>query len=184
MMNATAESFGETHDVAITILVDNRTDMAKSTDTVKYFADKPLLAEHGFAALVELKAAGKRILLDTGTTGIPLRHNAHCMGVDLTSLDALVLSHGHGDHTGAVKELIEAMDLHPQPRRWPAESTIAEIQQYAAGRRVPVIVHPAAFRERWRINDDGTRRGPLMPPRVAWEAAGADMVVTEPRKTP
>lgn len=45
-MNATAEGFGETHDVAITILVDNRTDMAKSTDTVKYFADKPLLAEH------------------------------------------------------------------------------------------------------------------------------------------
>jgi hypothetical protein len=49
------ESFGQTPEVEITVLVDNRADfMVKSTDAVKPFTDKPLLAEHGFAALVRL----------------------------------------------------------------------------------------------------------------------------------
>ena len=42
--------FGETQNVAITVLVDNKADLiVESTDTVKYFTDAPLLAEHGFA---------------------------------------------------------------------------------------------------------------------------------------
>ena len=62
-----AESFGETRDVEITVLVENNADLlVKSTDTVKHFTEKPLLAEHGFAALVELKEAGICILWDAG----------------------------------------------------------------------------------------------------------------------
>lgn len=54
---------GETGNVAITVLVDNSTDLiVQSPRTVKRFARVPLLAEHGFAALVHLKAAGVRIL--------------------------------------------------------------------------------------------------------------------------
>jgi len=49
------DNFGVTQDVAITVLVDNRADlMVKSTDTVRRYTDEPLLAEHGFAALVDL----------------------------------------------------------------------------------------------------------------------------------
>ncbi len=41
------EHFGATRDVAITILVDNRTDLlAESTEAVKRFTDAPLHAEH------------------------------------------------------------------------------------------------------------------------------------------
>jgi hypothetical protein len=53
------EKFGQTQNVSVTVLVDNRADLiVKSTDTVKRFTDQPLLAEHGFAALVELKDIG------------------------------------------------------------------------------------------------------------------------------
>ena len=48
------EDFGQTEDVAITVLVDNRADLiVRSCETVKYFTDKPLLAEHGFSALIK-----------------------------------------------------------------------------------------------------------------------------------
>ncbi len=61
-------NFGETQNVAVTVLVDNRADLiTKSTDTVKYFTDLPLLAEHGFAALIDLKDAGLRILWDAAS---------------------------------------------------------------------------------------------------------------------
>ena len=65
------ESFGETQNVAVTVLVDNRADLiVKSSDTVKYYTEEPLLAEHGFAALIDLKDANVRILWDAGITQI------------------------------------------------------------------------------------------------------------------
>jgi metal-dependent hydrolase (beta-lactamase superfamily II) len=63
--------FGVTHDVAVTLLVDNRADLlVKSTKAVRYFTDASLLAEHGFAALIHLKGAGIRILWDAGISCI------------------------------------------------------------------------------------------------------------------
>lgn len=76
----------------ITVLADNvvgRTDV---------------LAEHGFSALIE--ADGFRLLFDTGQ-GRVLRHNCSALGVSLSPLDALVLSHGHYDHTGGLPAVIE-----------------------------------------------------------------------------
>ena len=55
--------------------------------------------EPGFAALIENK--GKRILFDTGLTELTVA-NADALGVDLTELDAIVLSHNHSDHTGGL----------------------------------------------------------------------------------
>jgi 7,8-dihydropterin-6-yl-methyl-4-(beta-D-ribofuranosyl)aminobenzene 5'-phosphate synthase len=62
-----------------------------------------LLSEHGLSILVE--ANGVRILLDTGQTYTAV-HNARRLGVDLSSLDAIVLSHGHSDHVGGLKEVL------------------------------------------------------------------------------
>ncbi|MEW6426098.1 MAG: MBL fold metallo-hydrolase [Bacillota bacterium] len=56
-----------------------------------------LTGEWGLAMLVEW--AGKKILFDTGERGA-LVENAAALGVDLQSVDALVISHGHYDHTG------------------------------------------------------------------------------------
>ena len=57
----------------------------------------------GFSALVE--ANGRRVLFDTGAGAAVLEHNAAKLGVDLSRLDALVLSHEHFDHTGGIAVL-------------------------------------------------------------------------------
>jgi 7,8-dihydropterin-6-yl-methyl-4-(beta-D-ribofuranosyl)aminobenzene 5'-phosphate synthase len=55
------------------------------------------LAENGILFLVEVTAGGRSttILFDAGMSPIPLLHNAQLLGVDLTKVDQVVLSHGH-----------------------------------------------------------------------------------------
>jgi 7,8-dihydropterin-6-yl-methyl-4-(beta-D-ribofuranosyl)aminobenzene 5'-phosphate synthase len=137
-----------------------------------------LLAEHGFAALVEVD--GRRILWDAGMTRTALLHNAEKMEVDLSAIDTIALSHGHGDHTAMVSDVLRAIDVQPQPRRWEAGTPVEEIVAHSQGQRVPLVAHPAAFRERWGIRADGTKHGPGQPaPRAEWEALGAEVILTE-----
>jgi 7,8-dihydropterin-6-yl-methyl-4-(beta-D-ribofuranosyl)aminobenzene 5'-phosphate synthase len=63
-----------------------------------------LIGEHGFSALIE-RGKGK-ILFDTGQ-GLGLVHNADLLGVDLKDITEVVLSHGHYDHTGGLKDLLQ-----------------------------------------------------------------------------
>ncbi|MDO9535953.1 MAG: MBL fold metallo-hydrolase [Bacillota bacterium] len=68
------------------------------------YPGRGLLGEHGLSMLLE--AGGKKILFDTGA-GLTLVQNARTLGLDLNDLDAVVLSHGHFDHTGGLKALLE-----------------------------------------------------------------------------
>ena len=47
----------------------------------------------------------KKILFDTGQSGAFVG-NADLLGIDLASVDMVVLSHGHYDHTGGVPKLL------------------------------------------------------------------------------
>jgi len=76
----------------ITILADNR-------------APDGLEGEHGLSMWIE--ADGLRILFDTGQ-GSALAPNAQALGIDLSTADILVLSHGHYDHTGAIEQVIRS----------------------------------------------------------------------------
>lgn len=178
---AGAGGFGQTENVAITILVDNRADlMVKSTETVKAFTDEPLLAEHGFAALVDLRQEGTRILWDAGISSIALPENMARMKIEPKSIDAIALSHGHADHTAALTAVIQAMALRPESRDWEPDTSVDEMARYAEGHRVPVVAHPAAFRERWAQKKKGGWRGPIPPPAcLEWEAAGAAVILSE-----
>ncbi len=58
----------------------------------------------GFSALVEY--GGKRILFDTGGNAEIFEHNVKALGVDLSKLDFVVLSHRHSDHISGLNYLL------------------------------------------------------------------------------
>lgn len=175
------EEFGHTHDVAVTVLVDNRADLiVESTETVQYFRDKPLLAEHGFAALIHLRDADIRILWDAGITAMALIENMRRLEIAPATIDQIAISHGHRDHTAAVTEVLKASHLTPEPKEWPPDASVEEMLRWTEGRRLPLIAHPAAFNERWSFDDDGKKHGPNPgPPRAEWEAARAEIILSE-----
>jgi 7,8-dihydropterin-6-yl-methyl-4-(beta-D-ribofuranosyl)aminobenzene 5'-phosphate synthase len=65
-----------------------------------------LLAEWGLSILAEVD--GQKILLDAGL-GNSTVHNALFLGMDLSTIDKIVLSHSHVDHTGGLRELLGTM---------------------------------------------------------------------------
>lgn len=62
------------------------------------------LAEWGLSILVEVNET--RILMDTGLSFSAV-HNAQLMGIDLSTIDCIVLSHGHADHTGGLRDVLK-----------------------------------------------------------------------------
>jgi len=90
-----------------------------------------LLAEHGLSFWIEV--ARSKVLFDTGQ-GLVLRQNAERLGIRLDSVDTIVLSHGHYDHTGGLADALEQTE----------------------GARV--FAHPAAFTPKFARNQDGTAR--------------------------
>jgi 7,8-dihydropterin-6-yl-methyl-4-(beta-D-ribofuranosyl)aminobenzene 5'-phosphate synthase len=120
----------------VTILVDNYTDVLalQGSDVVQRPmvppSAMPILAEHGFSCLLGVSAGSDeyQVLMDTGMSPICLFHNADKLGIDLTGIDTLVLSHGHFDHFGGLHEFLSR-----------------------ARTDVTLVVHPDAFVER-RIN--------------------------------
>jgi 7,8-dihydropterin-6-yl-methyl-4-(beta-D-ribofuranosyl)aminobenzene 5'-phosphate synthase len=58
----------------------------------------------GYAALVEY--GGRRILFDTGNNAEKFAANVRSLGIDLRQLDAVVISHRHGDHTDGLRHLL------------------------------------------------------------------------------
>jgi 7,8-dihydropterin-6-yl-methyl-4-(beta-D-ribofuranosyl)aminobenzene 5'-phosphate synthase len=146
--------------VEITVLVDNYTDfliLAPLTPVdrrLPYDPKRRILAEHGLSCLVRVFTGNKEyaVLLDAGLSAECLPWNACQAGISLAGIDAVVLSHGHYDHTGAL------------------ESVVA-----GAGRQVPLIAHPDAFlRRRLNIPGQGVFDQPV-PDAVALKKAGADI---------
>ncbi len=79
-------------DLEITVVVENTATSAG------------LLAEHGLACWIRDGEAN--VLFDTGQ-GLTLRHNAQKLNIALERATAVVLSHGHYDHTGGLPQALE-----------------------------------------------------------------------------
>jgi len=69
-------------------------------------ADTKGIGEWGFAARVE--ADGHRLLFDTGARPDTVLANARELRIDLSTVEEVVLSHHHGDHTGGLLTLRRA----------------------------------------------------------------------------
>jgi 7,8-dihydropterin-6-yl-methyl-4-(beta-D-ribofuranosyl)aminobenzene 5'-phosphate synthase len=76
----------------------------KLTTLSENTASSGFLAEPGLSMLIE--ADGLKVLFDTGA-GISTVHNAQLLGVDLRAIDRIVLSHGHYDHTGGLRDVLK-----------------------------------------------------------------------------
>ena len=79
------------------------------------------LAEWGLSILIEVD--GLRILMDTGLSFSAV-HNAQLMGIDLSTIDRIVLSHGHADHTGGLREVLKIkgeVEIIAHPDIWTAK---------------------------------------------------------------
>ncbi|MGQ9467625.1 MAG: MBL fold metallo-hydrolase [Anaerolineae bacterium] len=78
----------------LTCLVDN-----------SVLVHSPFWGEHGLSFLVD--SPDGRILFDTGASSMVFLHNLEAAGVAPESIQAVVLSHGHYDHTGGLPPLLE-----------------------------------------------------------------------------
>jgi 7,8-dihydropterin-6-yl-methyl-4-(beta-D-ribofuranosyl)aminobenzene 5'-phosphate synthase len=115
-----------------------------------------VLAEHGFSAVVKTTSGEEthELFFDFGLSDVAVPYNADKLGVDLSAVEAAVLSHGHMDHFGALVPMIEAIPVKP----------------------VPLYLHPSAFKENryLRVGDIRIKFPPA--DRAAWERAGAEII--------
>jgi 7,8-dihydropterin-6-yl-methyl-4-(beta-D-ribofuranosyl)aminobenzene 5'-phosphate synthase len=174
------EKISSVEKVTLTILVDNKADLiAKSSDVVSHFTKKPLLAEHGFSALIQFDETGECILWDAGVSKIVLIENMRHMEINPKTITKIALSHGHFDHYAAMTTLLNEMELSPKSQEWGKSVNLEEVEKIITKSKIPLVAHPAAFRERWWKKDNGTLVGPILPPpHQEWEASGAKLVLS------
>lgn len=96
------------------------------------------LAEHGFSMLVRVFNGGKSesLLFDTGGSPRVIIDNSRIIGLDLSEVGCVVLSHGHYDHFGGLLSVVEAVGK----------------------TGLPLIVHEDMFKARGTASRDGTIR--------------------------
>lgn len=125
-----------------------------STMLAEAVEQRTLIGEWGFAAVVE--ANGRRLLFDTGAAPDTVLRNANTLGIDLSSITDVVLSHFHWDHTGGLVTL----------RRELSKKNPAALSRAHVGHG---FFWP-------RIRKDGTPFGPLADMRTAYEASGGRFI--------
>ncbi|MFC2000933.1 MBL fold metallo-hydrolase [Chloroflexota bacterium] len=99
----------------------------KITTLSENTANSGFLAEWGLSILVEVN--GARIIMDTGRSFSAV-FNAQLLGIDLATIDRIVLSHGHRDHTGGLFEVLRRqggeMEVIAHPDIWLSKYTRLE----------------------------------------------------------
>jgi 7,8-dihydropterin-6-yl-methyl-4-(beta-D-ribofuranosyl)aminobenzene 5'-phosphate synthase len=119
------------------------------------------LGQWGLSFLLELtdsRGEARKVVFDTSAVKEAFLHNVKLLEADLGDVDCVVISHGHGDHTAATVEVVEA----------------------SGG--VKVYGHPHTFLPRFYVDREGRRRRGGPPEGeglVDIEAAGGEVVLSE-----
>ncbi|MGB8383997.1 MAG: MBL fold metallo-hydrolase [Dermatophilaceae bacterium] len=126
------------------------TSLAEGGKTVDF-----LRAEHGFSAMVEVRAGGRqrRLLFDAGITPDGLIGNLDRLAISPDSFEAIVLSHGHFDHVMGLDGLAQRLGT----------------------RGMPLLLHPDFWTRRRLVTPNGAFELPL-PSRRGIEEAGFAVV--------
>ena len=82
--------------------------------------------EHGLCFYIETEK--HKLLMDAGQTGL-LLENAEKLGIDLTQVDTVVLSHGHYDHGGGILPFAKTMNKDGEPHYIGLAKEIQELPQ-------------------------------------------------------
>ena len=156
----------EIDNVEITCLVDNNIDILLPNTKVAYRPSldenwflHPLIAEHGFCAAIKLEVneIEHKILFDSGLDPLATTHNTEVLGMDLSSVELVISSHGHIDHAGGLINIRKKII-----RR--------EKQQ------IPLVLHEDAFKNRMvKLKDNRTISLPA-PNRADLIKAGYEIV--------
>ncbi len=151
--------------VEVLSLMDNSVDVLMASTPVAKRAERPrdafkrpqLRAEHGVSMLVTIERGGHRtsFLFDTGVTPDGVLHNLNVLELRLNDVQALILSHGHTDHVGGVTGMLDRYG------QW----------------RMPILLHPDAFRTRRQVQLDGKITDLIPPSRQDLEREGIDLIV-------
>jgi 7,8-dihydropterin-6-yl-methyl-4-(beta-D-ribofuranosyl)aminobenzene 5'-phosphate synthase len=142
--------------VEVLVLVDNLTDnLSTNPDYVE--TEMPRLwrrglrlwsgqcmccAAHGLSCAITAWRGDEAhtLLFDTGPDDWVFERNVHRLGFDLGQVEAMMLSHGHWDHAGAMLRALEMIQLRN------------------GGRPVPTYMHPGMYRSRAMKAPDGSMR--------------------------
>lgn len=117
------------------------------------------LAEHGFAMLIRTRVGRSvhTVLFDTGLTENGTLRNAEIMKLDLSRIEAVVLSHSHHDHSGGLVSLLEQLKKE----------------------QIPVVLHPDMFTTRGIEEDGEIRRLEPFPNQEKLASMGARVIATQ-----
>ena len=128
-------TLNEVDQVEILTLQDNYVDVAafdgneivqRALPVKDMEIKNSILAEHGFSAMVTVTAddTPHSLLFDFGFSEHGAAHNADALDLDLTAVEAMVLSHGHMDHFGGLEALADRIGK----------------------KGIELVLHPTAFR--------------------------------------
>jgi 7,8-dihydropterin-6-yl-methyl-4-(beta-D-ribofuranosyl)aminobenzene 5'-phosphate synthase len=128
---------------SVTIIMDNSYDMLMaSTEVARRFPlgpnpfERPQpMAEHGFSVLIKVKEGGqqRQVLFDTGVSRRGLLYNIDVLEINLSEVQAIILSHGHPDHAMGLPGVVDRLGT----------------------RNMPLVLHPDAYLERKLVLPNG-----------------------------
>jgi 7,8-dihydropterin-6-yl-methyl-4-(beta-D-ribofuranosyl)aminobenzene 5'-phosphate synthase len=139
-------------------VLDNLRITVLAEDSVLY--ESPYLGQHGVSFLLEGVSGGniKRILVDVGQNSEALLSNMKTMGISPSTINAIVLTHCHYDHTQGIARMLREI-----------------------GRKdIQVIAHPSIFRLHF-VTEPYPRHVGIMPgdSKADIEKAGGSLSLTK-----
>lgn len=172
ILNYVLKSPDKNDTITITILVNNS-------------APADFQSEHGLSFWIEF--GGKHVLFDAGQTDI-IQKNAEQIGVDLAKTDAVILSHGHYDHTGGIPTVFgvaqkTTLYLHPDAVKLKFSRKNGKVRMIGMSESTKEVVQTLNDNERLVWTEQPTEvfpglfvTGPI-PRKTGFEDTGGDFYV-------